>query len=57
MDDVNITVKDGDCKRPTSVWLELDEAKRMLGVYQVVCYNNTIQVKEMWNIAERWYEK
>ena len=57
MDDVDITVKNGDGMRCPLSSLAPSEARRMLGVYLAADGNNTTQVKEMRNTAEVWQDK
>ena len=57
MDDVDITVKNGDGMRCPLSSIAPSEARRMLGVYLAADGNNTTQVKEMRNTAEVWQNK
>jgi len=52
MDDVDITVKNGEGIRCSLSRIKPNEANQMLGVYLAADGNNTTQVKEMRDITE-----
>ena len=57
MGDAEIKVMNAEGSREKLEILEVDEAKRMLGVFLAVDGNNKTQVEEMRKIADLWYEK